>query len=71
MQQAAYSVTQFCAAHGIARTTLYELFRQKRGPRTMKVGRRVLISAEAAADWRKRMEDDSAAGDSGPGFVVL
>lgn len=57
MQLSAYSPAQFCDVHGIARTTLYALWKEGRGPRIFKVGRRTLISAEAAADWRKRMED--------------
>lgn len=61
MHKAAYSPAQFCAEHGFARTTLYALFKEGRGPRTFKVGRRTLISAEAASDWRKRMENETAA----------
>lgn len=54
--QPAYSVAEFCAAHRIGRTFFYELLKQRRAPRLMKLGRRVLISAEAAADWRAAME---------------
>lgn len=60
MQKSAYSPAQFCDQHGIARTTFYALLKEGRGPRTFKVGRRTLISAEAAADWRARMEAESA-----------
>lgn len=52
----AFSVAAFCADHGIGRTHFYELLRQGKAPRLMKLGRRVLISAEAAADWRRAME---------------
>lgn len=51
-----YTVATFCAAHSISRTHLYMLDKAGRGPRRMKVGRRVLISAEAAAEWRTSME---------------
>ena len=61
MQKAAYSPAQFCTDHGIARTTLYALFKEGRGPTTFKVGRRTLISNEAAAAWRARMEEQTAA----------
>ena len=54
--RAAYTVPQFCGDHNISRTHLYQLFKEGRGPRTMKVGRRTLISHEAATDWRAAME---------------
>ena len=53
------TVPQFCDGHNISRTHFYELIKQGRAPRLMKVGRRTLISQEAAADWRKRMEAET------------
>lgn len=50
------SVSEFCLAHRIGRTHFYAMLKQGRAPRLMRVGRRVLISAEAAADWRREME---------------
>lgn len=61
MQKSAFSPAQFCDQHGIARTTFYALLKEGRGPRTFKVGRRTLISVEAACDWRRRMEAESEA----------
>lgn len=59
--QAAYTVDQFCAAHGgISRTLFYELLRSGRGPRTIKVGRRTLVSIEAAKEWRAACEKAAA-----------
>lgn len=60
----AYSVPAFCAAHGISRGYLYVLWAEGRGPRRTKLGRRVLISGEAAADWRRRMERETPQPDS-------
>lgn len=57
---AAATIAQFCAAHNISRTHFYELIKQGKGPRQMKVGRRTLVSAEAAADWRRAMEAATA-----------
>lgn len=59
----AYSILQFCAAHGISRASFYNLVTAGKAPRTMKVGGRVLISKEAAADWRRACEQapDAAA----------
>jgi hypothetical protein len=51
----AFSINEFCAAHNISRTKLYEILRTPEGPRCMKVGRRRLISAEAAKEWREAM----------------
>lgn len=56
-----YTVSAFCAAHHIARSFLYQLLREGRGPRVMKLGRRTFITREAAADWRMRMEKETSA----------
>jgi len=52
----AYDVDTFCARHKISRSFFYLLLKEGNGPRLMKVGRRTLITAEAAADWRHKME---------------
>jgi len=54
-----YTVSAFCAAHHIARSFLYLLLREGRGPRIMKLGRRTFITREAAAAWRARMEQET------------
>lgn len=56
MRNPAYTLAEFCQAFRISRTFLYELNKKGQGPRLMRVGRRCLISAEAAADWSKQME---------------
>ena len=61
MNSQAFSVQQFCAAHGLSRAMFYILLRDVRAPTVMKIGRRTLISAEAAADWRRRMESETLA----------
>jgi hypothetical protein len=59
-QLVAYSVDEFCAAHGpISRGTLYNMWRDGIGPRFMIVGSgkgRRIISIEAAAEWRRERE---------------
>ncbi len=55
-----YSVTEFCSAYGISRSTFYNLRRKGRAPGVFKVGRLTLISCEAAETWRSRMERDTA-----------
>jgi len=56
MNKPAYTVATFCADHHLSKAFLYKLIGEGKGPRLMKVGRRTLISAEAAADWRAHME---------------
>ncbi len=56
----ANSVDEFCRSHRISRYTFYNLLKEGRGPSIMKVGARTLISSEAAAAWRRRMEDQTA-----------
>lgn len=51
------SIRDFCAQHQISRNHLYMLWSRGDGPVVMRVGRRRLITAEAAAEWRKRMEE--------------
>ena len=68
-QKQAYSVTQFCAVHSISRAMFYVLRKQGKGPRTMKVGRRTLISKEAAREWRARIEKESGVNKCIAGFI--
>jgi hypothetical protein len=56
----AYSIDEFCQAYRICRASFYNLLKQDRGPRTMKVGGRTLVSIEAADEWRRQMESQAA-----------
>jgi predicted DNA-binding transcriptional regulator AlpA len=59
---AVQSVNEFCNDNGICRATLYVLWERGEGPRKMRVGRKILIRAEDAEDWRRaRMELSDAA----------
>ena len=58
--QHTFTIAQFCASHNISRTQLYLLQQAGCGPSLIRIGRRVLISAEAAADWRHMMQRASA-----------
>ena len=53
----AFSISEFCRRHGISRAHFYNLSKSGDAPVVMRVGRRTLISAEAAAAWRRRMEE--------------
>jgi hypothetical protein len=48
----AFSVEEFCRAHGISIGFFYELQKKGLAPKIMKLGIRTLISAEEAARWR-------------------
>jgi hypothetical protein len=49
----ALTIPEFCRSHGISQAFYYELQKDGRGPRTMHVGRRRLISLEEAQRWRE------------------
>ena len=55
----AYDIRDFCDYHKISRSHFYNLLKKNLGPRMMCVGRRKLISEEAAAEWRREMEKSS------------
>jgi hypothetical protein len=50
--KAVYTVAEFIRAHGISRGKFYDLLRKGQGPRLMRLGTRVLITIESAAEWR-------------------
>jgi hypothetical protein len=56
MHAAVYSIAEFCRSHGVSRAFFYTLMKRGEGPTVMKVGKRTLVSEEAARDWRRRME---------------
>ena len=56
----ALTVEEFCRRHNISRTSFYELLKDGLGPRCLRIGSRRLISREAAADWRRQMEQQAA-----------
>ena len=55
-----YTVPQFCADHNISRASFYNLLSEGKGPTIMKVGSRTLVSVEAAAAWRRRVEAETS-----------
>ncbi len=52
----AFTIASFCVAHGISRPTYHRLQKAGRAPAEIRLGRRVLISAESAAAWRAQLE---------------
>jgi hypothetical protein len=49
----ALTMPEFCVSHNISEAFYYMLQKDGRGPRTMRVGRRRLISVEEARRWRE------------------
>jgi hypothetical protein len=54
--RAAYTVDEFCTAHRISRSKLYELWVRGKGPRYIQIDTKKIISIEAASDWRRDLE---------------
>jgi hypothetical protein len=57
----ALSIKQFCEAHNLSEAMFHKIRNAGQGPRLMHVGSRVLISLEAAAEWRKAREAETMA----------
>ena len=60
---AAYSIPEFCYCHGISQAQYFAMKNRGEGPVEMHVGRRRLISIEAAAEWRRAREAQAVSGD--------
>ena len=56
-----YSIEDFCQRYGFSRGHYYNLKYQGKGPREMKLGRRKIITDQAAADWEQEREAENAA----------
>jgi predicted DNA-binding transcriptional regulator AlpA len=51
-----YTISEFCKMHNMCKVTFYRLIAAGKAPKLIKLERKVLISKEAAAEWRKNME---------------
>lgn len=58
---ACFSISTFSVAHSLSEAMYFKLRGQGRGPRELRIGTRVLITFEAAAEWRAKMERETAA----------
>jgi hypothetical protein len=52
----AFSIREFCAAHRISESMYYKLREAGLGPREARALTKVIITQEAAADWRRQRE---------------
>jgi hypothetical protein len=57
----AFSIQEFCDRHGISQSFYHKLRHQGLGPRTLRLGSRVLITREDARAWRRRRTTASSA----------
>jgi hypothetical protein len=62
-----YSVQGFCKAMGasFSKSTLYGLWKRGRGPRFVRVGKRVVITREARAEWLRQLEAEQQTAGGG------
>jgi hypothetical protein len=54
---AMYTIQEFCRAHAISRGFFHKLQRGGMGPRLLRLGHRVFVTFEAAAEWRAEREN--------------
>ena len=58
----AFTIPQFCHSHRMSRSEYYALKKRNLTPAEIRLGRKVIISGEAAERWRRRMEKLTAEG---------
>ena len=56
VERRAFSLNGFCEAHGISRAMFYKLLKAGQAPRFAKIGSKILITTEAAAEWLRARE---------------
>lgn len=56
MKPEAYTIEEFCQAHRFSRSQYFTMKKAGEGPREMAVGKRRIISPEAAVEWRRERE---------------
>jgi predicted DNA-binding transcriptional regulator AlpA len=55
-----YDILEFCVAHKISRSTLYNLWTDGIGPKFYRIGSSVKITGESAQAWRREREAATA-----------
>ncbi len=53
-------VAAFCYRNNLSKATYYRLKKVGRGPRTIQLGKKEIISRDAGRKWRKKMEDENS-----------
>lgn len=52
----ASTINRFCSSHDFSRGHYYNLKKDGLGPAEIRIGRKIIITDEAAAAWRRKME---------------
>lgn len=60
MDKPAFTLPEFCEAFGVSRGRLHELDRAGLGPRIYKIASKPYVSAAAAQEWQRKMEQGAA-----------
>jgi hypothetical protein len=58
-----FTIDKFCESHGFGRRTFFNLRRRGLAPETVLDGRRLMITPEAASEWRLRAGEPLVEGD--------
>jgi hypothetical protein len=61
MNDASQTISEFCTSEKISRAKYFALRREGRGPREMRDGKWVRITAEARRDWQRERETETTA----------
>ena len=56
MNEKIYTIKEFCDYYKISPSTFYKMERHGIAPKLLRVGAKVLITAEAAKEWEKKNE---------------
>lgn len=54
--QAAFTIEEFCERFRISKVTYWRMQRNGTAPRELRIGRKVVITAEASQEWVSAME---------------
>lgn len=54
------SIPEFCKSYGISRSMFYILKKRGHAPRTIKLGKRRLVSQKSAESWCEQMEQKTS-----------
>jgi predicted DNA-binding transcriptional regulator AlpA len=55
-----YYLQEFCEAYSISRSQVYKLWEEGKGPLCARMGKRRVISVEAARAWFRKLEEEAA-----------
>jgi hypothetical protein len=57
----AHTIPSFCKSNAISESEYYKLKRQGKQPREIELDKRIIITPEAEADWRRERETETMA----------